>query len=192
VKATALRPVNIIVQNYGGRDALQMESGKVADPARHADKSAPCWRGMNSHLPRIIRAGALLAINLLFLSIWGFASLSKLIDGIPPWFDDKFGKTFLAGVPGLPATFWMLTLSELLAFALAVLALFSGEFLERRSLKCLPAMLVWSLFVFVHLGFGQWLTNEFNGAFQQFMYFSGTLLALHFLLADRTRPAPGP
>jgi len=147
---------------------------------------------MNSHLPRIVRAGAVLAINLLFLSIWGFAAISKLMDGIPPWFDGKFGKTFLASFPGLAATFWLLAASELLAFALAVLALVRGEFLERKSAKFIPAMLAWSLFVFVQLGFGQWLTKEFNGAFQQFLYFSGTLLALQFVqsrsvAADVTR-----
>lgn len=143
---------------------------------------------MNSHLPRIVRAGALLAINLLFLSVWGFAAISKLMDGIPPWFDGKFGKTFLANFPGLTATFWLLAASELLAFALAVLALVRGEFLECKPAKFLPAMLAWSLFVFVQLGFGQWLTKEFNGAFQQFMYFSGTLLALQFLASSSAKP----
>jgi hypothetical protein len=136
---------------------------------------------MNSQLPRIVRAGALLAINLLFLSVWGFAAIGKLIDGIPPWFGDKFGKTFLATFPGLTVTFWLLTASELLAFTLAVLALVRAEFLECKSTKCLPAMLVWSLFVFVQLGFGLWLTKDFNGAFQHFMYFTGTLLALQFI-----------
>jgi hypothetical protein len=37
--------------------------------------------------------------------------------------------------------------------------------------------------VFLQLGFGQWLTAEYNGAFQQFVYFSGTLLSLQFVLA---------
>ena len=142
---------------------------------------------MNSPLPRIIRAGALLAINLLFLSVWGFAVIGKLIDGIPPWFADKFGKTFLAIFPGLTATFWLLTASELLAFTLAALALVRAEFLERKSAKCLLAMLAWSLFVFVQLGFGQWLTREFNGAFQQFMYFTGTLLARQFVMSSLPR-----
>ncbi|HWN93781.1 MAG TPA: hypothetical protein VNT99_02000 [Methylomirabilota bacterium] len=132
-------------------------------------------------MPRIVRAGALLAINCLFLNVWGFAAIGKLMDGIPPWFDGKFGKTFLASFPGLTATFWLLAISELLAFALAVLALGRGEFLERKPAKFLPATLAWSLFVFVQLGFGQWLTKEFNGAFQQFMYFTGTLLALQFV-----------
>ena len=147
---------------------------------------------MISYLPRIIRAGALLAINLLFLSVWGFAGIGKVADGIPSWFDGKFGKTFLGSFPGLTATFWLLAVSELLAFALAALALVRGEFLGRKSAICLPLMLVWSLVVFVQLGFGQWLTKEFNGAFQQFMYFSGTLLALEFVIDFRPKPIPSP
>jgi len=140
-----------------------------------------------NHLPRIARAGALLAINLLFLSVWGFAGISKVMNGMPSYFPGKFGKTFLGSFPGLTATFWLLTLSELLALTLAVVALLRVEFLERKPPAVLPAMLAWSLFVFVQLGFGQWLTNEFNGAFQQFAYFSGTLLALHFVMSS----APG-
>jgi predicted small integral membrane protein len=140
-----------------------------------------------NHLPRIARAGALLATNLLFISVWGFAGISKLMNGKPSWFPDKFGKTFLSSFPGLTATFWLLAVSELLALTLAVVALMRAEFLERKPVTILPAMLAWSLFVFVQLGFGQWLTNDFNGAFQQFAYFSGTLLALHFVM----NPSPG-
>ena len=53
----------------------------------------------------------------------------------------------------------------------------------------LPAALVWSLFVFVQLGFGQWLTAEYNGTQQLFMYFCGTLLALYFV-APSLRSGP--
>jgi hypothetical protein len=140
---------------------------------------------MNLHL---VRSAALLAINLLFLTVWGFAATGKLMNGMPSWFPGKFGKTFLGTFPGLTATFWLLTLSELLALMLALAALLRLEFLERKPLRVLPAALAWSLFVFLQLGFGQWLTNEFNGAFQHFMYFTGTLLALHFVMNSVTNP----
>ena len=130
---------------------------------------------------RFLRAGVLLAINLLFLMVWGFTGLGKLFDGMPPWFDAKFGKTFLASFPGLTAAFWLLAICEIAAFGLAVGALVRGEFLERRPPQLLSAALVWSLFVFVQLGLGQWLTSEFNGTQQLFMYFCGTLIALAFV-----------
>ncbi|MFO1497534.1 MAG: hypothetical protein U1G07_03905 [Verrucomicrobiota bacterium] len=132
----------------------------------------------------VIRRAALLAINFLFLMVWGFTGIGKLIDGVPPWFGDKFGKTILATIPGLTLSFWMLAGAEVLAFALAAASLLGGEFLERRPLRWLPLMLVWSLFVFVQLGLGQWLTAEYNGTSQLFMYFCGTLISLHFVLAD--------
>jgi hypothetical protein len=140
-----------------------------------------------SHQLKLIeaaRSGALLAINLLFLMIWGFAGISKVITGIPLWFGDKFGQTFLGKFPGLIATFWLLTLSEILAFGLAVIALGRAEFLGRRPALVLSGMLAWSLFVFVQLSLGQWLTSAFNEAAQQFAYFTGTLLCLHFVISN--------
>jgi hypothetical protein len=131
------------------------------------------------------RRAALLAINLLFLMVWGFTGFSKVAEGKPAWFADKFGATLLAKFPGLTATFWLLTISELAAFVLALVALLRLEFLERRPAACLAAMLAWSLFVFLQLGLGQWITNEFTGAQQLFMYFAGTLVTLQFTFTGR-------
>lgn len=135
-----------------------------------------------------VRWGTLLAINLLFLMVWGFAGISKLIEGMPAWFPDKFGPTFMAKFPGLTATFWMLAVAELIGFGLAVVALARLEFV--REPLWLARMLTWSLFVFLMLSFGQWLTKEFNGTFQQFCYFTGALLALHITENRAARPSP--
>jgi hypothetical protein len=130
--------------------------------------------------PSPLRPATLLAINLLFLMVWGFAGIGKLLSGLPPWFPEKFGGTLLARFPGLTATFWILTVSEVLAFTLAAAALARMEFLRNPQAPFfLAACLVWSLFVFLQLSFGLWLTGDFTGAFQQFMYFSGTLVALN-------------
>lgn len=137
-----------------------------------------------------MRRAALLAINLLFLMVWGFTGFSKVAQGKPAWFADKFGATLLAKFPGLTATFWLLTVSELAAFGLSVAALLRLEFLERRPAAWLAAMLAWSLFVFLQLGLGQWITNEFTGAQQLFMYFAGTLVALQFVVLRRVRETP--
>lgn len=144
---------------------------------------------MNPKLPSLHRIGALLAINLLFLMVWGFTGLGKIQSGVPSWFGDKFGATILARFPGLTASFWLLAAAELLAFALALVALLRGEFLGRRPPTWLTVMLVWSLFVFIQLGFGQWLTDEFNGTFQLFAYFGITLIALQFVAPTSVRPA---
>jgi hypothetical protein len=143
---------------------------------------------MNSLLSALARPGALLAINLLFIVIWGFAALSKVSGGMPKWFGDKFGKTFLAIFPGLTVTFWLLTAAEVLALCLGLVALLRTEFLGRRPPVWLVATLVWSMFVFLQLGFGQWLTSEFNGAFQQFVYFGVTLVALQVVNGFRPKP----
>jgi hypothetical protein len=141
-----------------------------------------------THAP-LLRAGALLAINLLFLVVWGCSGLGKLAGGYPDWFPQKFGGTWLARFPGLAASFWLLALAEAAAFGLAAVALVRGEFLGRRPPLWLAGMLVWSLFVFVQLGLGQWLTGEFNGAAQLFAYFAGTLVALGYV--ERPAEAAG-
>lgn len=135
---------------------------------------------MEKFMLLIRRGGPLLAINLLLLTVWGCAALDKVRSGVPTWFGDKFGQTFLAKFPGLAGTFWLLTASEILAAVLAALALLRLEFLKRDA-PFLTAMLVWSLFVFVQLSLGQWLTSEFNGTAQLFAYFAGTLLCLHYV-----------
>ena len=144
---------------------------------------------MNTQLQALVRGGALLAINLLFVMVWGFTGIGKLVDGMPSWFGDKFGQTILARFPGLTASFWLLAACEVLAFTLAAAAVVRVEFLGRRPPTCLALMLVWSLFVFVQLGFGQWLTSEFNGTAQLFAYFGITLVALQFVLGLTQRPA---
>jgi hypothetical protein len=146
---------------------------------------------MKPGLPSLHRTGALLAINLLFLMVWGFTGLGKVQSGVPSWFGDKFGATILARFPGLAASFWLLTAAELLAFGLALVAMVRGEFLCRTAPTCLAAMLVWSLFVFVQLGFGQWLTSDYNATFQLFTYFGITLLAVQYVAPPDSR-AVGP
>ena len=136
--------------------------------------------------PLHLRNACLLAVNLLYLMLWGFAGIGKLLSGIPPWFPEKFGPTFLARFPGLPVIFWILALSEVLAFTLAAAALARLEFLKPPGAPAfLTRSLVWSLFVFLQLSFGLWLTGDFAGGFQQFVYFSGTLIALHSITSLR-------
>ena len=135
-------------------------------------------KSMQSRVETLIEVGTRLAIQLLFLVVWSVGALSKVRSGVPSWFGEKFGNTFLAKLPGLVATFWILTLSELLAFGLVLVSLVRLEFLPGRGTLWLQTMLVWSLFVFVQLGLGQWITSEFNGAYMLFMYFCGVLLTL--------------
>ena len=123
-----------------------------------------------------MRTGMLLAISLLLLIVWGCAGVSKVREGYPSWFDEKFGSTFLASFPGLRVTFWWLTVTELAAALLVLASLLRLEFLARRPPLLLLGALTLSLFVFVELSLGQWLTREFEATFQMFTYFCGTLV----------------
>lgn len=134
-----------------------------------------------------VRSGPLLAINIFYLILWGFAGIGKIVAGYPEWFPQKFGATFMATFPGLKTTFWTLTAAEVAAFALSLVALIRLEFL--REPLWLARMLAWSLFVFSMLAFGLWLTQDFVGAFQHFCYFSGTAMML-FIVQWTANRAP--
>lgn len=136
---------------------------------------------MHARLRRWCEDGTRLAINGLFLMVWGFAAWGKVRDGMPSWFTEKFGPTVLGAFPGVKAAFWGLTGAEILGAVLAMTAMVRLEFLRSSPAVWLEATIVWSLFVFLALGFGLWLTNDFNGGFQQFMYFCGTLVALQMV-----------
>jgi hypothetical protein len=172
---------NAVCFKVGINPKFLLASGKSAS------QNPPAMKLM---LVSFSRVGALLAINLLFIMMWGFAGLGKVLNGMPSWFESKFGSTILARVPGLTISYWMLTASELLALLLALIALLRGEFVGRFRPTFLSTMLVWSLFVFVQLAFGQWLTADFNGAFQIVTYFGITLLTLHFVKLDMTPRGP--
>src|SRR5688572_27393952 len=143
-------------------------------------------------LAALVRSLSLLAILLLFLTMWGFTGIAKLVNGFPAWFPEKFGNTLLGKFPGLQATFWILTICELAAFALALVSLCLGEFLPQRAPRVLSLMLAWSLVVFVQLSFGQWLTSEFNATPQLFAYFAGTLVALMYVNQREDRLTASP
>ena len=128
-----------------------------------------------------IRPAALLSILLLFASTWGIAGVGKLASGMPPWFGETFGKTFLATFPGLTLSYYSLAIGETVAFLLALVALVRLEFLPNRSTLITQVMLVVSLVLFIKLGFGQRLVKEFDSAANLFFYFGVTLLALDFV-----------
>jgi hypothetical protein len=128
-----------------------------------------------------VRPAVLLSILLLFLCTWGLAGPGKLFSGVPEWFAGKFGSTFLAAFPGLTVSYYSLAIGETIAALLALVALVRLEFLPGRSTVWTQWMLVLSLLLFVQLGFGQRLVQEFNGAASLFFYYGTTLLALAYV-----------
>lgn len=144
---------------------------------------------MDERLRRWGECGTLLAINGLLLMVWGFAGVGKLRDGMPGWFVEKFGPTILGTFPGVKLAFWGLALAEMVAAGIALISGLRLEFLRPAPAVWLEAGVVWSLFVFLALGFGLWLTNDFNGGFQQFVYFCGTLVVLLTVRSLRRTPA---
>ena len=138
-----------------------------------------------------IRAGTLLSINLLFLTMWALAGPAKFgSGGVPQWFVDSFGKSFLTAFPGLAVAYYSIAILETLAAVTAMIALVKGEFLSRQETLWLQGTLVLSLLIFVQLGFGQRLIGDFDKAAMLFHYFTGTAVCL--LLVRNLRPEAMP
>ena len=138
----------------------------------------------------LIRAGTLLAINLLVLGTWVLAGPAKFGGGVPQWFVDSFGKSFLATFPGMAAAYYSIAIMETLAAVMAVIALVKGEFLSRQETLWLQGTLVLSLLIFVQLGFGQRLIGDFDKAAMLFHYFTGTAACLLLVRNLRSETVP--
>lgn len=131
-------------------------------------------------MSRIFTSLKWLSIQSLLLMTFGLAGWAKWAPGgIPQGFQEQFGSTFLAALPGgLFLPYYTIAVTETLAFLLTAFSVIRGEFLPDRARPVLRAALTLSLFIFVILGFGLRLTSQFPGAANLYMYFGVTLLAL--------------
>lgn len=140
---------------------------------------------------RLVQSAVRLLIALLLAMTWGFAGLSKLLaGGVPGWFREQFQGTFLATVPGLPASFYSIALLEALAALLALGSLLRGEAVRPTRPTLLIASVLMSLLLFVQLSLGKQLVGDFAGLHDLYMYFAGTLVML-LAVAPHTLPQNG-
>lgn len=130
-----------------------------------------------------------LAIQLLMLATFVLAAIAKWEPGtIPDGFIDQFGSTWLASLPGgLFLPYYTIAVTETLAAVLFIVSLVRMEFLKGRDKTFLKVGLVLALFIFVILGFGLRLTDQFSGAANLFFYFGATLLCLYIVEREEWR-----
>lgn len=123
----------------------------------------------------------------LLVICWGLPGVGKITSGgVPHWFGEQFGKTFLASFPGLAVSFYSIAVLEVLAAVAALASLLRGEFIRDVHPNFLFIAITLSLVLFVQLFFGKQLLNDFGGTRDLFMYFAGTLV---MLIAVRSFPA---
>lgn len=133
----------------------------------------------------------LLPVYVLFLSTFALAGIGKFVDGgVPQWFSDQFGKSFLASFPGLALSYYSIGLLEVLAALLFVASALKGELLKPVYPLVLNLALFVSGMVFCQLGFGLRLVNEFQGAFNLFMYAVGTAVAYLYVKSVTSEDGP--
>lgn len=134
---------------------------------------------MLSKLDFSVRSAVFVLIAILLSFTWVLTGIGKIMaDGVPTWFQDQFGKSFLAAFPGLSVAFYSIAILEVLAALVSIGSLLSFEWLSRRPPILLHAALVLSLLIFAMLGFGKRLVADHDGAHDLFMYFAATLVML--------------
>lgn len=135
---------------------------------------------------RISRPVVLVLIAILLLITWGLPGVGKLLSGgVPGWFSEQFGKTFLNTFPGLFVSYYSIAVLEALAALAALGSLLRGEFLRQSHPPLLNVALLLSLVLFAQLSFGKQILGDFGGTHDLFMYFAGTLVMLAAVRAFR-------
>lgn len=143
---------------------------------------------MNALVNRVHPAVLKATIALLLAVTWVIPAWNKLSGGgVPPFFTERFGGTFLASFPGIPASFYSIAILEAVAGLLALASLASGEFL-RSGTPLLKAGVLLSGLVFVQLGFGLRLVGDNDGAASLFAYTVGALVMALVVDALERRP----
>lgn len=126
----------------------------------------------------LLGTAKVLAIQLFFGTTFLLAAWLKCSAGIPDWFLQQFGATWLAALPGgLPAVYYFLALLESIALLGFVVSLLRGEFLPGRFKQILKTSLTFSLFIFTVFAFGSRLTGKFDVASINLLYFLGALIS---------------
>lgn len=136
-------------------------------------------RDIDGFSDRAVRGLVPLTTALLLVVTLGLAGLNKLMSGgVPGFFTERFGGTFLASFPGIPASYYSIAILEAVIGLVALASVLKGEWLGRRTMPVLKLALGLSLVIFLQLGFGLRLVQDNDGAHNLFMYFAGTLVAL--------------
>jgi hypothetical protein len=127
------------------------------------------------------------AIYMMFGLTMGISSWEKLTGGVPDWFSEQFGDTFVAGVPGLAFSWKLAGILEVAVAVVLVVSLVMLEVLPNRPKPWLKLSLGIAALTFVMLGVGQRITSEFEGAASLFFYFGATMATLLVVAHDEIR-----
>jgi len=135
----------------------------------------------------ISKIGIYLPIQLCYLMVFGLASLDKFLNfsGNVSYFTKLFSKTFLVKLPGGMAPHVAgIGIAEGLIAVLMAIAILKREFLPSCKMPLLTRFgLLASSFMFVALGFGLRLAQDYGNAANLFFYFALTQLLYISLVA---------
>jgi ABC-type Fe3+-siderophore transport system permease subunit len=125
------------------------------------------------------------AIYFVFFQTMFISGVDKIRVGeAPPWFVNQFSETFIATFPGTNAAYLILGIMEITVAVILIISILTLEWLPRRPKYFLLMGIALSALTFGFLGFGQNLTDNFDGAASLFFYFGATLVAWLVVVRD--------
>lgn len=134
---------------------------------------------MNDIIDRLTLPLVRISAALLLCVTWILPAWNKLSGGgVPSFFAERFGTTFLASFPGLTISFYSIAILEAIAGLLAVGSLVTGEFLPGKKAPLLKAAALLSALVFIQLGFGLRLSGDNDGAANLYGYTIGAFILI--------------
>lgn len=125
-----------------------------------------------------------IGIYLLFALTMGLSCVEKFDPGVPSWFSDTFGSTFVASFPGLTFSWKLVGVLEASVLILIIISAVTLEFMPRRRKPWLMLALGVASIVFMILASGQRIAEQFDGAASLFFYFGATMATMLVVMRD--------
>lgn len=125
-----------------------------------------------------------IGIYLLFALTMGLSCIEKFDPGVPQWFSDTFGGTWVASFPGLTFSWKLVGVLEAAVVVLLIISIVTLEVLPKRRKPWLMLALGVASIVFMILASGQRIAEQFDGAASLFFYFGATMATMLVVMRD--------
>ena len=132
----------------------------------------------------VVSAGKVLPIQLMYLTLFGAASLQKFFNfqQTVGHFQGLFKDSFIVNLPGgMAPQVAMIAGTEFLIALLCLVSLFRKEFMAGACRVWITLALILSSLLFIQLGMGLRIIGDFQSAANTFFYFGITQILIYFL-----------
>lgn len=131
---------------------------------------------------KVIAAGKIVPIQLMYLTLFGFAGVQKFLNfgGTTAHFENIFKDTFVPSLPGgMALQVGFIAGVEVIIGLLFIISMLRKEFLPGACRVWIIIGLILSSLLLIHLSIGQRLMADYSGAANSFFYFGLTQVLIY-------------